>query len=213
MNSGLKTSVPSRAWIEGNTGERMENWEIEIVRSSRKTMSLQIKPDGSIVVRAPKRLPEREIYRFVQEKADWIEKHMAKVQQANEAGELSPLSAAEIQTLAQQALQVIPPRVQYYAARMGVTYGRITVRNQTTRWGSCSSQGNLNFNCLLMLAPVEILDYVIVHELAHRKQMNHSAAFWAEVEAVFPDYRQRVKWLKTNGATLLARMRSGREWQ
>lgn len=189
----------------------MENWEIEIVRSSRKTMSLQIKPDGAIVVRAPKRLPEREIYRFVQEKADWIEKHMAKVQQANEAGELSPLSAAEIHALAQQALQVIPPRVQYYAARMRVTYGRITVRNQTTRWGSCSSQGNLNFNCLLMLAPVEILDYVIVHELAHRKQMNHSAAFWAEVEAVFPDYRQRVKWLKTNGATLLARMRSGRE--
>lgn len=189
----------------------MADWNVEIIRSSRKTMSLQIKPDGSIVVRAPRRLPEREIRAFLAEKSAWIEKHMAKVLSAKEAGETAPLTPDDIRELANRALETIPPRVQHYASQMGVTYGRITIRNQATRWGSCSSQGNLNFNCLLMLTPVEILDYVIVHELAHRKQMNHSDAFWAEVARVFPDYKSRVKWLKSNGAALLARMKSGQE--
>ena len=187
----------------------MNDWKITVVRSDRKTMSLQIKPDGSLVVRAPRRLPEREIQRFLQEKSAWIEKTLAKVKETNRAGEEAPLSPEEIHALADRALEVIPPRVKSFAAQMGVSYGRITIRNQTGRWGSCSGVGNLNFNCLLMLAPVEVLDYVIVHELAHRKQMNHSAAFWGEVAAVVPDYRQREKWLKTQGKILLARMRSG----
>lgn len=189
----------------------MAEWNAQIIRSSRKTLSLQIKPDGSVVVRAPRRLPEREIRAFLAEKSGWIEKHLEKVMAAKEAGESAPLTPQNIRELADRALEIIPPRVQYYAAKMGVTYGRITIRNQSTRWGSCSSQGNLNFNCLLMLTPVEILDYVIVHELAHRKQMNHSDAFWAEVAKVFPDYKARVKWLKSNGASLLARMKSGQE--
>ena len=80
--------------------------------------------------------------------------------------------------LASKALDYIPGRVKYYADIIGVTYGKITIRNQKTRWGSCSSKGNLNFNCLLMLMPPEVIDYVVVHELCHRKQMNHSKAFW-----------------------------------
>lgn len=187
----------------------MSKWDVTVVRSDRKTMSLQIKPDGSLVVRAPRSLPEREIHRFLQEKSAWIEKTLAKVADANRAGEEAPLSMEDIHALADRALQVIPPRVREFAARMGVTYGRITIRNQTGRWGSCSGAGNLNFNCLLMLAPPEVLDYVIVHELAHRKQMNHSAAFWDEVASVLPDYAQRERWLKTQGKVLLARMRSG----
>jgi len=87
-----------------------------------------------------------------------------------------------------------------------VTYGRITIRNQKTRWGSCSSKGNLNFNCLLMLAPPEVLDYVVVHELCHRMEMNHSKRFWSLVETVLPDYREQEKWLKGEGAVLLRRM-------
>jgi predicted metal-dependent hydrolase len=87
-----------------------------------------------------------------------------------------------------------------------VTYGRITVRNQRTRWGSCSSKGNLNFNCLLMLAPPDILDYVVVHELCHRKEMNHSPKFWAEVAKVIPDYKERQKWLRTEGSNIMRRM-------
>ena len=189
----------------------MNEWNVTVIRSSRKSMSLQIKPDGTLVVRAPLRLPEGEIRRFLQEKSPWIEKTLAKVAESSRAGEEAPLSAEDIRALADRALREIPPRAAQWASRMGVTYGHITIRNQRGRWGSCSSVGNLNFNCLLMLAPPEVVDYVIVHELAHRKQMNHSEAFWAEVEAVLPDYRKQKRWLKDNGGILLARMRSGAE--
>ncbi len=184
--------------------------EVQIIRSSRKTLSLQIKPDGSVLVRAPLRLPERDIRRFLREKSGWIEKHLASVREMKAAGERAPLTMEEIRALAERAVAEIPPRVQVFAARMGVSFGRITIRSQHSRWGSCSSEGNLNFNCLLMLAPPEILDYVIVHELSHRIQMNHSPAFWAEVAKVLPDYKSREKWLKTEGKILLARMNSGR---
>ena len=88
---------------------------------------------------------------------------------------------AYIKELADKARIFIPERVKYYAEVIGVDYGRITIRCQKTRWGSCSSKGNLNFNCLLMLMPSEVIDYVVVHELCHIKQMNHSKAFWKEV--------------------------------
>lgn len=187
----------------------MSSWNAEIIRSDRKTLSLQIRPDGSILVRAPKRLPKREIDRFLEEKSAWIEKHLTMVRSANAAGEEQPLSPEDIHALAETALKELPPRVHLFAERMGVTYGRITIRNQTTRWGSCSSAGNLNFNCLLMLAPKDVQDYVVVHELAHRRHMDHSAAFWAEVAAILPDYRTQVAWLKANGGSLLARMAKG----
>ena len=86
---------------------------------------------------------------------------------------------------------------------IGVDYGRITIRNQKTRWGSCSSKGNLNFNCLLMLTPPEVIDYVVVHELCHRKEMNHSKDFWREVEKVLPNYLDQVKWLKDEGSNVI----------
>ena len=105
-----------------------------------------------------------------------------------------------------RALEVIPARVAYYAPLVGVDYRRITIRNQKTRWGSCSSEGNLNFNCLLMLALPQAMDYVVVHELCHRLEMNHSKRFWAHVARVCPDYRAQIKWFRENGGALMARM-------
>ena len=89
---------------------------------------------------------------------------------------------------------------------VGVTYGRITIRNQRSRWGSCSGKGNLNFNCLLMLTPDHVIDYVVVHELCHRLEMNHSPAFWAQVERVLPDYRKSREWLREHEKELIGRL-------
>ena len=119
---------------------------------------------------------------------------------------LHQLTDEQLQVLARQARQTIPERVAHFAPLVGVTYGRITIRSQHTLWGSCSSKGNLNFNCLLMLTPPEVLDYVVVHELCHRKEMNHSARFWAEVEHVLPDYEIQRKWLRENGTALISRL-------
>ena len=94
-------------------------------------------------------------------------------------------------------------RVAKYASIVGVTIGRITIRSQRRHWDSCSAKGNLNFNCLLMLAPSEVLDYVVVHELCHRKYMNHSKQFWAEVAKVMPDYKKCERWLKEEGSLLI----------
>ena len=110
---------------------------------------------------------------------------------------------AEIDELMKEAKKVIPERVAFFAPLVGVTPGRITIRCQKSRWGSCSARGNLNFNCLLMLAPEEVMDSVVVHELCHLKQMNHSKKFYDEVLRVMPDYRARQKWLKEHGAELL----------
>ena len=90
----------------------------------------------------------------------------------------------------------IGKRVRYYCETMGVTVGYVTVKNQKTRWGSCSAKGNVNFNYQLAFLPDELLDYVVIHELAHRRHMNHSRAFWAEVEKYCPDYLERREQLK-----------------
>ena len=108
----------------------------------------------------------------------------------------------EIKELYKKAKQDIPVRAKKYAEIIGVSYGRITIRCQKTRWGSCSSKGNLNFNCLLMLMPEKVRDYVVIHELCHRKEMNHSKKFWKLVEDVMPDYKEQKKYLKDNSAVI-----------
>lgn len=101
-----------------------------------------------------------------------------------------------------QAKAWIPKCVRFWAAQMNESFENITIKNQKKRWGSCSSARNLNFNRRLILAPKEVIDYVVVHELCHLKQMNHSREFWHEVEKVLPDYKIRKKWLDENGNSL-----------
>ena len=186
----------------------MDKLQVEIIRSDRKTMSLEVTKELKVRVRAPRRVSEARIRRFIADRMNWILKHLHEMEiKQEEVDAVRTLTKEELRELADTAAQVIPPKVSYYAKLLNVTYGRITIRNQKTRWGSCSAKGNLNFNCLLMLAPPEVLDSVVVHELCHRKVMNHSEPFYAEVLRVYPDYRKWEKWLKENGERLMARNR------
>ena len=177
-----------------------------LIRSRRKTISIEIDEKAQVVVRSPMRAPKYEIERFLSEKEGWINKHVEIVKKRMEKAEaVEPVGRWELRDLSEEALRVIPVKVKHYAGILCVTYGNITIRNQKTLWGSCSSKGNLNFNCMLMKAPEHIQDYVVVHELCHRKEMNHSKRFWELVGSVIPDYRQCRKWLKEEGSLYLMR--------
>ena len=183
-----------------------ENAEVSVIRSGRKTVSIQVKPN-EVIIRAPMRMKEKEIEKFVESKRNWIEKHLKSLSEKQKSLEnIEPYSDEEISSFVKKAKEIIPKKVEFYAEKIGVTYNRITIRCQRTRWGSCSSKGNLNFNCLLVLLPDEIIDSVIVHELCHRKHMNHSAKFYEEVEKVFPEYRKCHEWLNRNGSKYMSRI-------
>ena len=178
---------------------------VEVIYSSRRTMGLEVTADGRVKARVPNRTADAVVEKFVKERAGWIaEKYLLqkarqekqKLARGTRDYEQNPALEARYRELARA---VIGQRVSYFAAKMGVTYGRISIRDQKTRWGSCSGRGNLNFNWKLVLMPPEVLDYVVVHELAHRKQMNHSPLFWAEVGRVLPDYESRRRWLEGHG--------------
>lgn len=180
--------------------------KVTIIRSNRKTLSIELKP-GEIIARAPARMKEKEIYKFIDSKKTWIDKHLAKLNEKQKIlDDLKPYTQEEIKQFTLKAKLDIPKRIEFYAEKLGVTYNKITIRSQHARWGSCSSKGNLNFNCLLVLLPDEIIDSIIVHELCHRKHMNHSARFYAEIDNVFPDYKKCHIWLKENGRLYLNRL-------
>ena len=164
---------------------------LRVIRSARKTIGLQVKEDGEVLLRIPNRLSARALQDFLNREESWIwqkaEQMQSRMKQREATGATSvgQLSREELEKIKEK----IGSRVRYYGKIMGVTVGRITIRNQKTRWGSCSSKGNLNFNYQLYYLPEELLDYVVIHELAHRRHMNHSADFWAEVEKYCPDYK------------------------
>ncbi|MGN0393128.1 MAG: M48 family metallopeptidase, partial [Bariatricus sp.] len=165
--------------------------------------AVEVRQDGSVLVRAPRNCPQSRIDTFLKEKQAWI---LSKVEEQKERDadsmKIQPLSEAEQRLYRDKARDIFEQKVSYYARMMGVSYGRIAIRDQKTRWGSCSGEGNLNFNWRLIFAPAGVLDYVVVHELAHRKEMNHSPRFWRVVEDTMPEYRKYQKWLKENGRGL-----------
>ena len=180
--------------------------EYQLIRSRRKTISAEVRESG-IIVRAPLRTTRREADAFLQKHKVWIERQLLKREERRAAAEaLGKLTGAQLSDLYAQAREYIPARARHYAGLLGVDCGRVTIRCQHTRWGSCSTKGNLNFNCLLMLAPPEVIDAVIVHEVCHLQEMNHSPRFYALVLSLCPDYRTRDGWLKENGRLLLARL-------
>lgn len=186
----------------------MDTIRFTLIRARRKTLSVQVTQEGEVIVRAPQRMAESEIRRFLEEKQGWIARNLIRMEDIREKRDtLGIITEEQLQELTSEAKTRIRETVAIRAAQIGVTYNRITIRSQRTRWGSCSAKGNLNFNCMLMLCPEEVIDYVVVHELCHRKEMNHSIRFWTLVEHWCPGYRDARKWLKKEGAALLARVR------
>ena len=178
-------------------------YTIHVRRSARRTLSMRFSGPDTLEVSAPLQLSDEQIRDFIASRSRWLKVHNPP----REAAE-NKLTEAEIRVLAERMKQLLPPLLDRRSAQLGVRYGQVTLRLQRTRWGSCSSKGNLNFNALLALAPPEVLDYVVVHELCHRKEMNHSPRFWALVASVLPDYEIPRRWLKKEGTALMARLPS-----
>lgn len=214
----------------------------ELTRGKGRTIEIAVLKDGRIKVRVPYRMPGYAVESFLEEKSEWIRKHMEQIREEKEqyterkfregevyfylgkpynlrfAGKTKDtvwLCGNEIfmdenvsgekrrrdeleKWYRKQAKKRIPDRTRCYAEITGESPNRIIVKNQKKRWGSCSSLKNLNFNWKLIMLPQEIIDYVIIHELCHLKEMNHSKRFWQHVEEIMPDYRERRKWLKDN---------------
>lgn len=179
-----------------------------VIRSKRKTISLEIKSDLTLLIRAPITMSDEKINEFVNSKIKWINKHINKVAQNNKREENAPkFTEEEIKTLTERAKEIIPKRAEYYSKIIGVKYNNIKIKRLVSRWGSCSGKKNLNFNCLIMLTPGEVIDYVVVHELCHIKEMNHSPKFWALVKKTLPNYEEARKWLRINGNSIISRLK------
>lgn len=177
--------------------------------SKRKSLSIQIKEDASIHVRAPYYARPKQVEAFVVEKKDWIYKHFLDTTArltATPSMQLTPAMEKQITLLKKRfekaAREYFPRRCAELQKLTGGYYTKITIRNQSTRWGSCSQTGTLSFNYRLMMADPSIIDYVIIHELCHLTYMNHSKAFWDKVKSIMPDYAQKKQWLKEHGNEL-----------
>lgn len=183
--------------------EQSINLRVRVFCSQRKTTAIRVVSADTVEVRVPLGTPREEVDKILVKHWAWIEKRLIAFQNSQP---VARLTEEDIQLLAMQAKEELPPLVARFARQLGVTCGRITIRCQKSRWGSCSAKGNLNFNCLLMLTPPEVRMYVVAHELCHRLEMNHSDRFWYLLEQVLPDYRSQVAWLKQYGPGLINRL-------
>ena len=215
----------------------------KIIRSKRRTIVLQVCPDATLLIRAPFRVSDTYINRFVESKRNWIARKQEFVQQQVRSAQdkefvpgeeflylgqayklyVEPIQRAPlvfnkafhlaqkrqgraeqefIKWYRQQARTIITGRVNLCSTQAGLRYQRIKISGARRRWGSCSRSNNLNFSWRLVMAPLEVIDYVVAHEVAHLEHKNHSRRFWDKVAGLDPDYKQRRKWLKENGHRL-----------
>ena len=186
--------------------------EIIVKKLKIKSAGFRVTPDGRVELRVPLRTSQQMIDDVIRRYRPKMEE-MARRQQkaAEEFGEIPPLDNDSLHRYAEQTCRLLNERLGVFAAQLGVTYNRVCVKTLVSRWGSCSGKGNLNFNSLLCLLPPQVADYIMIHELCHLKQHNHSPAFWAEVAQAMPDYRQSVRWLKRYGGVLIEQLRESRE--
>jgi predicted metal-dependent hydrolase len=170
--------------------------EYDLIRSARKSITIFVREGGRIEVRAPYRTSIETIEDFLRKKSVWIHRTQAKVCEEDAGREVLCLSAGEVRARARQLEAYLAERAPLFARSLGVCYGRIRVGRARRRWASCTAGGDLNFTYRMAFLPPELADYIIVHELSHRKEMNHSPDFWRVVESVMPDYRERRKALR-----------------
>ncbi|MCE5193504.1 M48 family metallopeptidase [bacterium] len=216
-----------------------------LVRSRRRTVGLEIRPDATLVVRAPMLAPVSYVESILMQRAGWISAKLALVRSRASlvprhdflTGERFPylgqewpfvVVAFQKQPLTfdaktgftldvaafdrgevvfeewyrTQARELLIERVQHYAPLVGVSVPRLRISGAERRWGSCSTSGTVSFAWRLVMAPMDVIDYVVVHELAHLREMNHSVRFWAIVASVLPDHDARRRWLKEHGGSL-----------
>ncbi len=166
-------------------------FEYTVIRSQRKTLSLQVDKNCKITVRAPLFTSQQEIESFLQEKKTWLEK--AVVSQREKARKEKTYSQEEIDFLRKKAKEIIPEKVRYFSSIMGVAPTAVRINSAKTRYGSCSGKNSLNFSLYLMDKNEEFIDYVVVHELAHIKHHNHSKEFYSFIGEFLPDYKDIIK--------------------
>lgn len=179
--------------------------DYELIFADLRSIRLQLRDDGSLLVRAPRWMSRREVDAFVASKERWICEKRAILARGNRDWGGAALSPEELAQLRKAAQVDLGARLEKWSARLGVHPTKLTIRTQHARWGSCSSRGAISLNALLLLAPETVRDYVVVHELCHIKEMNHSRRFWAEVARILPNYAESRDWLKNNGHALLQR--------
>jgi predicted metal-dependent hydrolase len=167
--------------------------EYTVKYSKRKTVALTLK-DGSLTVRAPFGTTKSTISSLIEKHKDWINKQLTKMPlNSKMSQELSKEETERLRALAREALSA---KTKYYADIMGIKYGKVRITSAKTRFGSYSARGDISYSLRLMLYPEEAIDYVVVHEVAHIKEMNHSKNFYAIIEKVMPDYKLRKRMLK-----------------
>lgn len=171
----------------------MKTSDYRVIRSARKTIALELSSDLTLTVRAPFSLPEREIDRVVSRKADWICRHRERIKTRPLPKEPSP---EEFKVLVRAAHAVLPEKVRFWSARTGLSPTRITITRARTRYGSCSAKNALSFSCRLMQREDDLIDYVVVHELAHIRFKNHGRAFHELIEQYLPNHRDLEKRLR-----------------
>ena len=174
-----------------------------VIRSKRKSISLRLLSPDEGQIRAPLNMPQREIEAFVRARQPWID---ARVRELARRASLAPFGEDELKSIKKRAQTELLPALRLRAAQMGIEAGKISFRFQKGRFGSCSSRGNISLNCLLVLMPPALMDYVIVHELCHIRHPDHSPAFWSEVAKYCPDYKKLRDETQKQGAELIARL-------
>ena len=164
-----------------------------VVRSARKTLCLHVSREGVVEVRAPSRCADERIRAFVEAHRSWLEEACRRVAAHREHFEVSPEQERKCRILASE---VLPAKTSYFAAKMGVSPTSVRITSAETRYGSCNAENGICYSWRVMLLPEELIDYIVVHELAHIREHNHSAAFYKVIERELPDYKKRIAKLK-----------------